>query len=88
MTHTAFVNVAHPDDKIPNLVNVADIVRVKPGLIESGWSGKDEACTIYLRIGLDEEYDNNRTMFGPYCFEVHLSTKEICRRLREEVFRV
>lgn len=84
-----FVNIAHPNDSAPNIINVDDIVRIRPGLIESGWSGKDEACTIYLRMTWDSEYDDdNRLWNEPATIEVHLTTREICRRLQTDVFVV
>lgn len=83
-----FVNVAHADAANPSLVNVDDIVRIRPGLINSNWSGKDETCTIYLRMTMDEEYENNLVLNEPLTIEVYLTTKEICRRMRNDVFTV
>lgn len=85
---TKFVNIAHEADNIPNLVNVDEIARIRPGLINSNWSGREDACSIYFKTTMDEEYENNLVLHEIYVVEVYLSTREMCRRLREEVFTV
>jgi hypothetical protein len=83
-----FVNIAHESDSVPNIINVDDIVRIRPGLVNSNWSGRDEACTIYLRLVIDEVYEPDFKQREPLVVEVHLSTTEICRRLRTDIFIV
>ena len=85
---TKFLNIAHPDD-VPSIINIDDIVRIKPGLIGSGYTGKDNACTIFLRSVEDVEYENGHNkMSEMVTIEVHLPIKDILRRMKTQIYLV
>lgn len=85
-----FLNIAHPDD-VPSVINVDDIVRIRPGLESSGWTGRDAACTIFLRSVVDVEYEGGgriNMVAELVTVEVHLPIKQILLRMRTQIYLV
>lgn len=83
-----FINIALPKD-VPSLVNIDHLMRIQPGLFGRTFtSGKDEACTLIFNLAIDIEYDNDEINRHEYKVEVFLPTREIMRRMREELLVV